>query len=232
MTAMRRHRLTVRLRGITLRQQGTHDSLCAYYSAAMLLCTLRPELEECFDAAHVGGDPLYANLPRPRGRSLERAVADWLTSGVRLGELCRALNAACAHGETRTRFGFRTAGRGPATVEFLRAQIDRGLPCILGWDSRQMGDHTSLVVGYDRFGGNGARWLRLLDPIRAQDTIEWSQLSRLASAGLEIVWCEAHDGVRPDKLTVERDGEGALLDGRTRLERWEPADARWRPLAR
>ena len=129
-----------------------------------------------------------------------------------------------------TRFRARRAGRGAATVDFLRAQIDRGLPCILGWDSREMGDHTSLVVGYDHFAGSASRWLRLLDPIRAQETVEWGQLARLANAGLEIVWCAAHDGVRPDKLTVERDRHGAPLSGRVGTERWEPDDARWRPL--
>src|SRR3954470_15062421 len=97
-------RVTVRLTGIVLRQQGTHDSLCAYYSAAMMLCALRPEFEEQFDAPHVGLDPLYANLPRRRGGSLHRSVTEWLTSGVRLESLCRSLNSAC---KRRTRFRFQ-----------------------------------------------------------------------------------------------------------------------------
>ena len=72
------HRTTVRLLGIRLREQGTHDSFCAYYAAAMLLCALRPEFDDEFDATHVKRDPLFRNLPR-RGKSLDRAVADWLT---------------------------------------------------------------------------------------------------------------------------------------------------------
>jgi hypothetical protein len=227
---MRPHRTTVRLTGIALRHQGTHDSLCAYYSAAMLLGALRPELEERFDAAHVGLDPLYANLPRPRGRTIERTVAEWLTSGVRLEPLCRALNGACARGAARTQFRFRRAGRSDGTVDFLRRLVDRGLPSLLGWESREMGDHTALVVGYDQHRGSASRWLRMLDPIRAQDVIEWGQLARLATGRLEIVWCAAHDGVRPDKLTVERDRAGATLAGGARVERWEPAEARWRAL--
>jgi hypothetical protein len=220
-------RTTVRLTGIALRQQGSHDSLCAYYAAAMLLCALRPELDEQFDAARVADDPLFGNLPRPRGRTVERVAADWLTSGVRLRALCRALNRACAGGPARTRFAFRSAGRGHDTVEFLRAQIDRGLPCVLGWESHELGDHTALVVGYDRFAGSASRWLRLLDPIRVQDVLEWGQLQRLARARVEIIWCASHDGVRPDKLTVARDRHGGPVAGAAMIERWDPAGGQW-----
>jgi hypothetical protein len=214
-------RITVRLTGIVLRQQGTHDSLCAYYSAAMLLCALRPEMEEQFDAPEVKLDPLYANLPRRRGRTLERSVAEWLTSGVSLASLCKALNAATGK---RTQFRYR---KGSVAVEWIRGEIDRGLPCILGWESREMGNHTSLVIGYERFARSRSRWLRLLDPIRAQDTLEWGQLSRLATAPLEVVWCHAHDGARPDKLTVTRK-RGSIL--RTHLERWDPRGSDWESL--
>jgi hypothetical protein len=214
-------KVTVRLTGITHRQQGAHDSLCAYYSAAMLLCALRPEFEEQFDSPRVDRDPLFANLPRRRGRPLERVVTDWLTSGVHLAQLCRSLNAAC---RGRTRFRFK---KGAVAVEWLRQQVDHGLPCILGWESREMGNHTSLVVGYDRLARSRSRWLRLLDPIRSQDSLEWGQLARLATAPLEVVWCERHDGVRPDKLTVQRRNGVTLA---TRLERWEPAGGRWRTL--
>lgn len=214
-------KVTVRLTGITLRQQGTHDSLCAYYSAAMLLCTLRPEFEDDFDAPRVALDPLYANFPRRRGKSLERLVSEWLTAGVQLEQLCRALNAACGG---RTRFRFR---KGAVTIAWLHEQVDRGLPCILGWESHEMGNHTSLVVGYEKVPRSRSRWLRLLDPIRAQDCIEWTQLARLATAPLEVVWCERHAGVRPDKLTLQK-RDGATLA--TRLERWDPAGERWTSL--
>jgi hypothetical protein len=90
-----------------------------------------------------------------------------------------------------------------------------------------MGNHTSLVIGYERFGRSASRWLRLLDPIRAQDTIEWGQLARLAKGKLEVVSCEAHDGARPDKLTLTRKDGVAV---RTQLERWEPAVERWHSL--
>ena len=223
-------RTTVRLTGIAQRSQGTHDSLCAYYAAAMLLCALRPEFDEQFEAAHVALDPLFGNLPRARGRSVERAVAEWLTAGVRLPTLCRALNRACAVGPARSRFVYRRAGFGDDTVDFLRRQIDAGLPCLIGWESREMGDHTSLVVGYERYRGSRSRWLRLLDPIRAQELLEWGQLRALAQSRLELIVCAAHDGVRPDKLTVARDGDGKLVPGGNRCERWDPRTAAWQPL--
>jgi hypothetical protein len=224
-------RTTVRLTGIAQRSQGTHDSLCAYYSAAMLLCALRPEFDEQFDAAHVELDPLFGNLPRARGRSVESAVAEWLTSGVRLDALCRALNRAGAAGPARTRFVYRRAPRSDETADFLRRQVDLGLPCILGWESRELGDHTSLVVGYERYRQSPSQWLRLVDPIRTQELIEWGQLRALAKARLELIVCSAHDGVRPDKLTVARDGDGKLVAGGNTIERWDPRVAGWQTIS-
>jgi hypothetical protein len=218
-------RTTVRLTGISLRQQGTHDSLCAYYAAAMLLCALRPELDEAFDAAHVGADPLIGNLPLRRGRSVESAAAEWLTSGVDLRHLTRALNRACAASDIRTRFRFVATGRGHQTLAHIHAQIDRGLPCVLAWESHEMGDHTALVIGYERFSGSRSRWLRLLDPIRLQDVLEWGQLARLARPRLELIYCTDHTGIRPDKLTVTRARTNV-----TQIERWDPGSDRFFPL--
>jgi hypothetical protein len=221
----RRHRTTVRLTGIRLREQGTHDSFCAYYSAAMLLCTLRPEFDDDFDAVHVSKDPLFSNLPRPRGKSLDRVVADWLTTGVQFGPLARSLGNAC---KGTTRFRAKRASCGARTLELLRDNVDKGLPTVCGWESRELGNHTVLVVGYDDYVGSSSRWLRVLDPTRGQEVIEWGQLARVVTAPLDIIWCIRHDGVRPDRLTVERDTEGVLI--RSRVERWVPASREWQPL--
>jgi len=225
-------RTTVRLTGIALRQQGTHDSFCAYYAAAMLLCTLRPELEETFDAPHVGKDPLIGNLPRRRGRSVEAAAAEWLTAGVDLRHLTQALNRACAATTLRTRFRYAVARPTAATLASLHAHIDAGLPCVLGWESQELGDHTVLVTGYERFARSRSRWLRLLDPIRLQDVLEWGQLARLARPRLEVIACTAHDGVRPDKLTVTRKSAAQVGGAQSIIERWDPRSARWLDLVR
>ncbi|HEY1955176.1 MAG TPA: hypothetical protein VGH28_06175 [Polyangiaceae bacterium] len=222
----RRHRTTVRLVGIRLREQGTHDSFCAYYAAAMMLCTLRPEMDDEFDATHVARDPLFRNLPRRRGQSLDRAVADWLTAGVHFGPLARALGRACG-GATRFR-----AAREPftrKTLDALRERVDKGLPSVLGWESGELGDHTVLVVGYDRCASASRQgWLRVLDPTGKLDVLEWRQLARIARAPADLIVCTKHDGWRPDRLSVDRDVEGAHLG--SRIERWNLHGARWEPI--
>jgi hypothetical protein len=226
MRRRRRHRTTVRLLGLRLRQQGTHDSFCAYYSAAMLLCTLRPELDDDFDALHVKHDPLFRNLPRRRGKSLDRTVADWLTTGVQFGPLARALTSAC---KRTTRFRAHRLRATDRTLALLHANVDDGLPCVLGWESRELGNHTVLVVGYDRVAHAAAhRWLRVLDPTRGQDIIEWGQLARVVTAPTDIITCTRHDGIRPDRLSYDRDFEGKVL--RSTVDRYDPKAKSWAPL--
>jgi len=219
-------RTTVRLTGIRHRVQGTHDSFCAYYAAAMMLCTLRPEKDDDFDATHVARDPLFSNLPRPRRQSLDHAVATWLTTGVYFGPLARALERAC---DERSRFRASRSPWSDRTLDSIRDAIDRGLPTILGWESRELGNHTVLVIGYDRIVGRERhRWIRALDPTRGQDVIEWGQLARVATAPADVIACTAHDGVRPDKLTIERDRENKTI--RSIFERFDPTRNAWQPL--
>ena len=226
MAGRRRHRTTVRLLGVRLRVQGTHDSFCAYYSAAMLLCTLRPELDDDFDALHVKNDPLFRHLPRPKRQSLDRTVADWLTTGVRFPPLTRALTAAC---KGTTRFKHLRSNPSDRTLARVHASINEGLPCALGWESRELGNHTVLVVGYDRGGPVTARrWLRVLDPTRGQDMIEWGQLAGVANGPIDIIMCSQHDGVRPDRLTYDRDTEGKVM-GST-VDRYDPQKKTWTAL--
>jgi len=222
----RRHRTTVRLVGIRLREQGTHDSFCAYYAAAMLLCTLRPDLDDLFDATHVARDPLFRNLPRPRRQSLDRAVADWLTAGVHFRPLARSLEAACGGG---TRFRAVRAPFGARALEQLRASVDVGLPSVLGWESAELGNHTVLVVGYDRCErARRHEWLRVLDPTGKLDILEWGQIGRVARAPADIIFCTRHDGWRPDRMMVDRDVEGDPLG--SRIERWSVERRRFEPV--
>jgi hypothetical protein len=216
------HRTTIRLTGIRLREQGTHDSFCAYYAAAMLLCALRPEFDDEFDATHVKRDPLFRNLPR-RGKSLDRAVADWLTAGVHFGPLARALATACGD---RTRYRAMRAPFSGATLRQLRHGVDRGLPSVIGWESRELGNHTVLVVGYERYAREGSqRWLRVLDPTGKLDILDWAQLPRVTTAPADVIVCTQHDGVRPDRMTIERDGDDEITA--SRVERWNPPKSSW-----
>jgi hypothetical protein len=225
MAGSRPHRTTVRLTGIRLREQGTHDSFCAYYAAAMLLCTLRPEFDDEFDATHVKRDPLFRNLPRG-GKSLDRAVADWLTAGVYFGPLARALGTACGKA---TRFRAMRAPFTSQTLRLLRYAVDRGLPSVLGWESRELGNHTVLVVGYERYAREGAqRWLRVLDPTGKLDILDWAQLPHVTTAPADVIVCTKHDGVRPDRMTIDRDGEDEIVA--SRVERWHATKNDWETL--
>jgi hypothetical protein len=210
-------RTQVRLIGVPEKHQGTHDSLCAYYAAAMMLSALRPDLDERFEAGDVRDDPLFGHYPRGR-RRLDALVAEWIAAGAHLDRLARALDRVC--GGTTT-FAYVQKPRSTHTLELLRRQIDVGLPAVLGWESREMGLHTVCVVGYEDYA-TGGRWLRVHDPARLQDVLEWSQLQRLATRRLELIHCVAHAGIRPDKQTALRNARGQV---RATVARWDPRTA-------
>jgi len=220
----RAQQTTVKLVGIHPRMQGSHDALCAYYAAATLLCALRPELGDAFECVDAQSDPLFGSVRRRRGESIEKIVANWFTDGMELRRVTIALNRACV-GATRTAFRHRTLTRGRAGYEELCARIDQGLPSLLAWDGREIGNHTVVVVGYDRHERSRRRWLRVLDPIHMQEVLEWGQLATLAQAPIEVVSCTRHGGTRPDKLTTFRDGHQKLLPHRTLHERYDPRSA-------
>ena len=212
---------TVKLLGIAPRYQGSHDSFCAYYSAAALLCALRPEFNDSFEAENVRADPLFSGVRRRRGESLERLVASWLASGMELRRVTGALNHAC-RGNGKTTFRHRLIPRNHASFEELCTRVDAGLPSLLAWEGREIGNHTVVVLGYEHHSHSKSRWLRVMDPIRMQDILEWGQLETLAQPPLELVVCTRHDGTRPDKVTTFRDAKQKLLVERTRHERYDP----------
>jgi hypothetical protein len=87
-----------------------------------------------------------------------------------------------------------------------------------------MGDHTVVVIGYDRYA-NGRIWLRLLDPIRAAEVMELDQIRRLADR-VELIAPITHTGRRPDKLTTLRNSRKRS----TRIDRWDPRAPGWEVL--
>src|SRR5262249_40417203 len=161
------------------------------------------------EAPSVDEDPLFANMPGRRAPA--RVAAEWLAGGARLDDIARALSRAARP----TRFVFHRR----ASLDAVRASIDQGLPMVLGWESRELGNHTVVAVGYDDSARSPRRWLRVLDPIRSVESLEWSQLVGLASP-VEAIACAAHQGWRPDRLTVERDRSNTLI--KTTIHRWDP----------
>jgi hypothetical protein len=213
---------TVKLVGITGRHQGSHDSFCAYYSAAALLCALRPEFNDSFEAEDVHADPLFSSVKRRRGETLEKLVSSWLTSGMELRRVTGALNRACDDGNGKTQFRHRFIARSASNFDSLCSKVDAGLPSLLAWDGREIGNHTVIVVGYERHARSRSRWLRVMDPIQMQEVLEWGQLEALAQSPLEVVECVRHTGSRPDKVTTFRDAKQKLLTNRTLHERFDP----------
>lgn len=223
MRRLPRHR-TVKLTGILPRHQGSHDSFCAYYAAAVLLCALRPEFEDAFEADDVRSDPIFSAVRLRRGETVEKLVASWLASGMELRRVTSALNRACRK-RPKTVFRHSLITRSLSNYDSLCAHIDVGLPSLLAWDGREIGNHTVVVVGYDRHTRSKSRWLRVIDPIQMQGILEWGQLETLAQAPLEVVICAEHDGARPDKVTTFRDAREKLIVEHTRHERYDP---KWR----
>lgn len=221
---------TVKLVGITARHQGSHDSFCAYYSAAALLCALRPEFSDSFEAEDVHADPLFSSVKRRRSETVEKLVAGWLTSGMELRRVTGALNRACHDGDGKTQFRHRFIARSRTNFELLCSKIEVGLPSLLAWDGREIGNHTVLVVGYESHARSRSRWLRVIDPIQMQEVLEWGQLEALAQSPLEVVECVRHDGSRPDKVTTFRDARQKLLTKRTQHERFDPDSRRYEPI--
>lgn len=220
---------SVRLLGVPLKQQGAHDALCGYYAAAMLLCTLRPEFEEAFEANSVELDPIFSNI-RPRPGMLHARVCHWFTVGERLSTVTQALNHACADAGVHTRFAFHHADRSAATLKAIQKQIDVGLPSVLMWDSREMGNHTVTVVGYEHFGSSRT-WLRVHDPSQIQRLLEWDQVVRHAEGPLHLISCVDHSGVRPQRMEARRGHRGELVE-RTRIEYWDVHAGAYVPIER
>ena len=215
------YRKSVRLLGVLLKQQGSHDSLCAYYAAAMLLCALRPQFEEAFEAPSVELDPIFANLGHAPG-TLHARVCTWLAGGERLSTITQALNRACISANLQTTFRLERAARSIATRKKIEKQIDLGLPTVLAWRSPQMGLHTVTVVGYEHYGRASA-WLKVHDPGQIQTMIEWAQLVRMAKPPFELITCITHAGPRPQRMQTFRDRDGALIPGTTAIAQWNSA---------
>jgi hypothetical protein len=212
---------TIKLIGIAPRVQGSHDSFCAYYAAAALLCALRPEFSDAFEADKVRADPLFSGVRRRRRETIDMLVSDWLASGIELRRVTGALNHAC-RASGKTVFKHRLVARKNSNFVELCRKIDDGLPSLLAWEGREIGNHTVVVIGYERHARSKSRWLRVIDPIQMQEVLEWGQLEALAQGPLEIVTCTRHDGFRPDKLTTFRDTRQKLIVERTLHERYDP----------
>jgi hypothetical protein len=212
--------VAVRLVGVVPRHQGTHDSLCAYYAGATLLCALHPWMPPAFDGADPAHDPIFGALPR-RGRSIQHVVSSVLFTGLHLEHLASAMDRAVPG----TRFRYRVRRRGH--LADVVTPVLAGLPVLLGWEGPEIGNHTVVVVGVRATRGTRRTWLEVADPSGMFDQVEWDQLLQLGGGRVEVIDCTEHAGTRPDRAVVARDGAGRLLPRHCRVERLDPRDLSW-----
>lgn len=213
---MRKRYLSVELLGVPNYYQGSHDSLCIYYTAAMLLATLHPEYQDLFGRGarrrRVGlkvEDPLIKNFPGSQ-KIPKEVLSSWFYGGAYLKDACAALKATMKEDCLDTKFKYRLYNHTMGTFDFIAENIDQGLPVMIGCNTVDFGVHCALVVGYrkaDRY------WLVLHDPTRGYDEVCWEVLKDIDKSRLAVVNVEDHDGPRPDCLTVDEKGQ-------KQIDRW------------
>jgi hypothetical protein len=224
----------VELLGVPYYYQGTHDSLCVYYSAAMFLATLHPDYHDLFGRGarrqKVGlkvEDPLIKNFPHNKQASNDRVLSSWFYCGGYLNDACKALNASMKKDGRDTRFKHTLYTHRDSTFNFIADNIDQGLPVMIGWTTIDYGVHCALVVGYRKAD---LRWFILRDPSGSNEVC-WEVLKAIDKSRLALVRVNRHDGLRPDRLTVNFNADNEY--GPTQIDRWWPGEGEvcYRPIA-
>lgn len=220
------------LQNIPSFRQGDHDGLCVYYSAAMLLVTLFPEMTtELGEGTRRPGtgfvttDPLIAGLALQRNEAPEKVLADWHWRGLNLKDVFPVLNRIAVERSGRRAYRrlFAYFGRGKqweANERRLRGSIEAGLPAMLGWQTRDLGRHCVLVFGFSD-GVKGGTWFHTRDPGGGGDLL-WQTLEAVSEGSPELILAQADlwEDMRPDALTFFSKPDGKVVD--RQLHRWWP----------
>jgi hypothetical protein len=203
-------------------RQGSHDGLCVYYSAAMMLGSIFPDSRPLFGegdrvrkAGIVTRDPLFQHFEaREPTRGSGKGVCDWYFRGKELADVVPALNDAAASFGVKEAFSYHGKGAwSDKTFRRIRSAIDDGLPVILGWQSREYGNHCVLVEGYSV--PSRRRWLMVNDPGAGRDAICWEDLNGRGTAQyVELVTPDGSriPGPRLDKISVKRGPAGDIKE--------------------
>ena len=198
----------VELLNVPCYRQGTFDSLCAYYTGAMMLSALFPQYGTQFGEAarqrttkNVSDDPLVKHHPNNKDDRL--ALARWFYMGEWIETVTKILNNIMEADGINTTFECQKKGAHPSTFsKTIAGSIDLGLPVMLGWATEDYGDHAALVTGY----WEGAeKWLILNDP-GGMTEISWDSLKSQKKGKLDIGLCKpsTFHGARPMKWTSSR----------------------------
>lgn len=185
--------------------QGTFDSLCAYYTGAMMLATLFPEYAVEFGQAMPRATKYMSLDPLIREYGLEdnrRVLARWFYHGETIKKVVKILNANMARQDVPTRFECIDMDRRERTFdETIVCSIDEGLPVMLGWNTEDYGCHAVLVSGY--WVGR-EKWLKIKDP-GGNTQVSWNSLKaqQKGNGKFEVGLCRTHLGPRPMKAVTE-----------------------------
>lgn len=199
--------------------QGSFDSLCTYYSAAMMLAALFPEEWREFGfgegrertTKNVSNDPLISFYSDDDNRLI---LARWFYRGEYVRKATSILNRLMKEREFSTRFECRRETAHDNTfTDVIASSINAGLPVMLGWNTPDYGNHTVLVTGY--WEGR-ERWLVTNDPMDGADEISWASLKGQKTAKFEVGLCKpaTHESYRPMKRTE------AAVGSATSVSRW------------
>lgn len=220
---MRKRYRSVELLGVPNYYQGSHDSLCTYYAAAMLLATLHPEYHDLFGRGarrqRVGlkvEDPLIKNFPGSKQIPKDQVLSSLFYGGAYLKDIYTALKATMREGGLDTKFKRKLYNRSQNTFDFIAENIDNGLPIMIGWNTIDFGVHCALVIGY-RIAAR--QWLVLHDPSCGNDEVCWEVLKDIDRSRHELISVEYHDGPRPDLLTEDKKGQ-------KQIHRWWPREGK------
>ena len=184
--------------------QGSFDSLCTYYTAAMMLAALFPEDWRSFgfgegrDRAtkNVSNDALISAYSDEDDRLV---LARWFYQGEYVRKATTILNKVMRAHKQETRFGCRRESAHDNTFrDVIGGSINDGLPVMLGWNTPDYGNHTVLVTGY--WEGR-ERWLVVNDPMGDADEMSWDSLKQQRTAKFEVGLCKpkTHLRYRPMK---------------------------------
>ena len=215
----------VELMNCPVYRQGSFDSLCAYYTGAMMLATLFPEFAASFGTAvgqrttkYVAEDPLI----RLYGNEDHRKVLTrWFFNGEYIKKVVNILNKTMESGGEATSFQYLEMDRRKERFEqVIVPRIEEGLPVMLGWNTKDYGCHAVLVTGY--WIGK-ERWLTINDPGGATEQVSWNSLRdhQKHRGKFEVGLCNKHLGPRPMQVRT--------TDNVPVVYQWMP-DQQYRPI--
>ena len=130
----------VALLNVPAYRQGSFDSLCAYYTGAMMLSTLHPEYVSSFGRAarqratkRLSDDPI---IKRYDDKDQRVGLARWFYQGEFVRDVTKVLNRIMLDDGKSTRFRCLDKSAADTTYRKLIAgSIDVGLPVMLGWNT-------------------------------------------------------------------------------------------------